>query len=97
MPNLATSFPIAARPISVALCLLFTFVAWSNAQERPGPTLNHNLTVESTLLEPVADAVPQGNVGLFIGVNDFTKDANLSRLQFAVNVAVELAYVRISN
>jgi formylglycine-generating enzyme required for sulfatase activity/uncharacterized caspase-like protein len=93
MPKLAASFSIATRPISVALCLFFTFVALSNAQEPLGPKLNRNLTVESTLLEPVADAVPPENMGLFIGVNDFTKDANLSRLQFAVNDAVELAYV----
>ncbi|MFO0819469.1 MAG: SUMF1/EgtB/PvdO family nonheme iron enzyme [Pirellulales bacterium] len=45
------------------------------------------------LFEPVEGSAPQGNAGLFIGVNDFTKDKQLNRLQFAVNDAAEQAHL----
>lgn len=41
---------------------------------------------------PLANEPPKGNAGLFIGVNKFD-DAGLNQLQFAVNDAVEQAYL----
>lgn len=42
------------------------------------------------LFQPVGDAAPTGNAGLFVGVNDFDDDT-LADLQYAVHDAIELA------
>jgi len=47
----------------------------------------------SNPLQPLTNTAPKGNAGLFVGVNDFTKDTGISPLNFAVHDAIELAYL----
>ncbi|MFN5077747.1 MAG: caspase domain-containing protein, partial [Planctomyces sp.] len=44
-------------------------------------------------LQPLANAAPTGNAGLFVGVNEFTKDRGIAPLNFAVHDAIELAHL----
>jgi hypothetical protein len=45
------------------------------------------------LLQPLASTAPQGNAGLFVGINKFSRDQGLSELAYAVHDAVELAHL----
>ena len=47
----------------------------------------------TVLFGPLAKKAPQGNAGLFVGVNKFPRDAGLSELAFAVHDAIELAHL----
>ena len=57
------------------------------AQER------ESRAVQVVALEPLADAAPAGNGGLFVGVNQFRSDTGLSDLDYAVHDAIELAHL----
>jgi formylglycine-generating enzyme required for sulfatase activity len=77
-----------------AFCVLFTpFVGVTRGQDRGPATTGRSAVVESTLFEPVAGQASPGNAGLFVGVNEFTKDDRLKWLEFAVHDAVEQAYL----
>ncbi|MFO0905758.1 MAG: SUMF1/EgtB/PvdO family nonheme iron enzyme [Pirellulales bacterium] len=83
----------ASHRVLATAALVFTCIALSSGQEGPSARPSRSLVVEGTVFEPVAGAAPSGNAGLFIGVNEFTKDKKLNRLQFAVHDAVEQAYL----
>ena len=72
------------------------FVPISGALEavgQEGPAERNITRVEPVLLQPFATAPPSENSGLFVGVNDFTRDPGIRPLRFAVHDAVELAYL----
>ncbi len=50
-------------------------------------------TGRGVTVEPVAAVAPGGNAGLFVGVNQFSKDTSLRPLNFAVNDAVAQAHL----
>ncbi|MFN7869957.1 MAG: SUMF1/EgtB/PvdO family nonheme iron enzyme [Planctomyces sp.] len=47
---------------------------------------------QQTLIAPVSPRPSVGNAGLFVGVNQFSKQSGLGTLQFAVHDAIELAF-----
>jgi tetratricopeptide (TPR) repeat protein len=47
----------------------------------------------SQLFQPLAPEPSFGNAGFFVGVNTFTQDTGVSSLSFAVNDAIETAYL----
>gem|GEM_PF-1057223 len=44
----------------------------------------------------LAEQAPQGNAGMFVGVNQFTRDDGLNELAYAVHDAVELAHLFVN-
>jgi formylglycine-generating enzyme required for sulfatase activity len=94
-PRLRVAAPTVALLYACCACwALFTpLTNISRGQDRGPATTGRSAVVESTLFEPVTGQAPPGNAGLFIGVNEFPKDARLNRLQFAVHDAVEQAYL----
>lgn len=60
----------------------------------PDEPAERNITrSEPVLLQPLANAPPSENAGLFVGINDFTRDPEIRPLRFAVHDAIELAYL----
>ena len=45
------------------------------------------------IFAPLSDQAPSGNAGMFVGVNRFTQDPGLNKLDYAVHDAVETAYL----
>ncbi|MFO0819464.1 MAG: SUMF1/EgtB/PvdO family nonheme iron enzyme [Pirellulales bacterium] len=109
VPTMMTSLSHADRWIMLALlslALLLNSQATTFSQEtkpssplRDEPssartTSRRNIALDrDVLFEPIDAAPRHGSAGLFIGVNDFPKDTRLTRLQFAVNDAIEQAYL----
>ncbi|MFO0817592.1 MAG: SUMF1/EgtB/PvdO family nonheme iron enzyme [Pirellulales bacterium] len=100
MTNSIAAFPRTPHRVLVAVASLVAlssfctpFIAITSGQDRPAATTNRNIVVEGTLFEPLEGVATSGNAGLFIGVNEFTKDNRLNWLEFAVHDAVEQAYL----
>ena len=79
-------------------CTLLIFAFLANAALTPAQTPQQTKAVgvrpnSYNTLQPLTNTAPKGNAGLFVGVNDFTKDTGISPLNFAVHDAIELAYL----
>jgi len=74
------------------LALVCCFAAASAQAQQDTRAVNVRPTGSSGL-QPLASAAPSGNAGLFVGVNEFTKDRGIDALNFAVHDAIELAFL----
>ncbi|MFM7164934.1 MAG: caspase domain-containing protein, partial [Planctomycetaceae bacterium] len=75
------------------MLVLVCFVASAGAQAQQDIKAVDVRPTGYNALQPLANAAPAGNAGLFVGVNEFTADPGISALSFAVHDAIELAYL----
>jgi len=83
------SVPLCLCAFSLPFYLLFAFTPLCQAARRA-------IVVEelpSNKLIPVSESPSNDSTGLFVGINDFKEDKGLAQLDYAVNDAVEQAYV----
>jgi formylglycine-generating enzyme len=79
--------------------VLVLLVSWHPSSSRTlycqdGETRNIGRDAQITaVFEPLPDAPTSRNAGVFVGVNEFTKDSSIAPLQFAVHDAVELGHL----
>jgi uncharacterized caspase-like protein len=75
----------------LVVCSACTMAQQTTEQSPKGITVQ--ASGAAGLLQPLASAAPQGNAGLFVGINKFSKDEGLSDLAYAVHDAIELAHL----
>ncbi|MFO0819472.1 MAG: SUMF1/EgtB/PvdO family nonheme iron enzyme [Pirellulales bacterium] len=77
------------------LLFVATTIEFRAAGQAPGPNGSPESSARNVTIaiEPVESEAPQGNAGLFVGVNEFSDDPGLNPLQFAVHDAIELAHL----
>lgn len=66
-------------------------IAWGQDGEAVAPLPGSR----AVMIEAVQTSAPVGNAGLFVGVNEFTDDAGLRPLRYAVNDAIAQAHLFI--
>lgn len=77
------------RCFTLALVVLMTTTAWCQEDDD-----SRKITrIRQQVFTPLGQLAPSGNAGMFVGVNEFTHDAGLSKLEYAVHDAVETAYL----
>jgi len=92
---LATGSGFVLRSFLISGFLLISHLSLSTQEMLAQRGLSElgSAPVAKHIFEPVAKIAPIGNAGLFVGVNRFNKDNSLNDLAYAVNDAIELAYL----
>lgn len=76
----------------MSLAALVAFVMIPTAEAQQG-SKGFGVVSKKQVFEPLTPNAPTGNAGVFVGVNIFDKDEGLSNLAYAVNDAIETAYL----